>query len=146
MAARLALALVALFWAAGASADVPARRQLVTGELMGHSGCHVFTLCSAQTATGACVDATPDEIVADLSGFATATAYATSGTSTDFTCNLFSNLTGHDAGSATAGQVNGSSLTEASRIQVLPFGLARVWGNCPEIANGNVTIEVIACR
>ena len=108
-------------------------------------GCAVHTLCAAEADAGPCKNAGGTSVfVANLRGiYGEQVAYTTKSTATTYSCDIY---TGDNGYSAThRKKVNSSSLTNANPSFPLDGLLKEVWGECPTITGGNVTMDVYTC-
>jgi hypothetical protein len=111
-------------------------------------GCQVYTMCGAQTATGACtLGATGLKIVADTIGKYLFSAYANQSTASTFSCDFKSSDTDS---SGTAWTITGTSpptLTNSQLMSSFEGQFYNLWVNCSSISGGGaaVTITLLAC-
>ena len=113
-------------------------------------GCHVFTLCNAETDTTAACDNGTDNIVAKVTGKTLFTFYATESTATTaLACNIYTSSTGYSATSRGA-ITSAAALTEltlTSRVTAINGAFMYVWAECTTItgAPAAATIRMLAC-
>ena len=111
------------------------------------TGCVVYKMCNAQTATGDCsvLPASGDELVLKVASFSNLTFYSTQSTATTYSCDVVSNDVGHDALSGAGHQINTASITESAPILSFSGLFYYLWVNCSAIANNQVTITLQVC-
>lgn len=141
---RLALLAAALIFAVPAVADVRPARTLLSG------GCAEYVLCSAEAdGTAGCDNnaATPDNIVADVTGTARITFYATDSTASSFTCNAYTSADSYSSTkrAAITASALGTQITESTQVVSVEGAMRFVWIECAAPVGGTVTIEALAC-
>lgn len=110
------------------------------------AGGTVYTMCSAQTATGIC-KRDSDEIVLNGAGLQALTFYASETTSTTYTCNIHSSSVGYDDGPTLGFQVNTTSMSEAQPVLTLSGPFSYLWITCPAInADGTLTLKALGLK
>jgi len=113
---------------------------------VGQNGCYIYTMCDAQTATGACTvsPAAGDERVAVLGDMSNLTLYGNQSSDDAHTCNLHTSDTGYDASSGEGQLVNSSPLTDSAQVISISGLFYHLWVECTTITT-QATVTMLVC-
>ena len=130
------LGVLALLAVPTAWADVPPTRTKVNNR------CNQYRMCDAHTGTTDC-GAAVDEIVLHVGQWANYT-FSSIQSVGSHSCDIISNLQGHDAASGVGDTVNTTAITDEAPMYTMRVLLRHFWLTCSENAT-SVTIDVIIC-
>jgi hypothetical protein len=107
--------------------------------------CTEYRLCDAKSGTGICTDtANADEQIMHIGLPAEYMFDAVNSTSTNYSCNIFTNRTGFDADNS-SDQVNTTAISDEAPVYLMRALFRYLWINCSTNDNNTVTIDVEVC-
>lgn len=123
----------------------PAYADRVPNRVKSISGCTLYLMCDAQTATGPCTTspASGEKIVLNAAGRSKTTFYGLQSIGAH-SCDVFTNDKGYDLSAGAGQKINNMSIDESFPVLTLEGPLFAVWVECTSITT-SATITALSC-